>query len=282
MRDLKNKVVVITGAAGGIGRALALHGAQLGMRVVLADIDPTRLAETVGEVRAAGAEALGVSVDVGSAESVSRLADAAYARFGAVHVLVNNAGIGASGAAWKVPLETWERTLRINLDGVVFGIHAFVPRMLEGGEPGHIVNVASAAGLITTPGFAAYSASKFAVVGLTEALYYDFKVRNSALSASLLCPAWVKTNIATPDHQPASNADPIDAMVETAVARAVANGIPAEDVAQQVFSAIEEDRFYIITHDDTRKAHAKRAEDIALGRQPTMPVFERRPSQANR
>jgi NAD(P)-dependent dehydrogenase (short-subunit alcohol dehydrogenase family) len=256
------------------------------MRVVLADIDPARLEQTVAEARAAGAQAggqaIGVRVDVGSAESVSQLADAAYAAFGAVHVLVNNAGIGASGAAWKVPLESWARTMRINVDGVVFGIHAFVPRMLESGEPGHVVNVASAAGLITTPSFAAYSASKFAVVGLTEALYYDLRVRKAAVSASLLCPAWVKTNIAGAEHTATPSADPIDAAVESAVARAVESGIPAEEVARQVFSAIEEDRFYIITHPETRKAHALRAADIAEGRQPTMPVFERRPSQQKR
>lgn len=281
VREAKNKVIVITGAAGGIGRALALHGARLGMRVVLSDIDATRLEQTVTEVKALGAEAIGVVADVGSAESVTKLADAAYERFGAVHVLVNNAGIAASGAAWKVPLEMWDRTLRINLDGVVFGIHAFVPRMLEGGEPGHIVNVASAAGLVTTPGFAAYSASKFAVVGLSEALYYDLKLRKTAIGVSLLCPAWVKTDIATSEHAAVATDDPIDTMVEASVRKAVSKGIPASEVAEQVFDAIANDRFYIITHPETLKAHIHRADDIANGRDPQVPTFERRPSQAN-
>lgn len=248
------------------------------MRVVLADIDATRLALVVAEVEALGAQALGVEVDVGVAESVVRLADAAYARFGAVHVLVNNAGIAAAGAAWKVPLETWERTLRINLDGVIFGVHTFVPRMIEGDEEGHVVNVASAAGMITVPGFAPYSASKFAVVGLSEALYYDLKLRNSKVSASVLCPSWVKTRIASDGEAPTAATDPIDAMVQASVARAVANGIPAEAVAEDVFSAIADDRFYVLTHEDTRRAFEQRAEDILQGRQPTMPSFERRPS----
>jgi NAD(P)-dependent dehydrogenase (short-subunit alcohol dehydrogenase family) len=281
VQDRKHKVIVITGAAGGIGRALALHGARLGMRVVLSDIDAGRLEQTVAEVTALGAEAIGVPADVASAESVVKLADAAYARFGAVHVLVNNAGIAASGAAWQVPLEMWDRTLRINLDGVVFGIHAFVPRMLAGGEPGHIVNVASAAGLVTTPGFAAYSASKFAVVGLSEALYYDLKLRKAPIGVSLLCPAWVKTDIATSEHAAVATDDPIDTMVEASVRRAVSKGMPADEVAAQVFAAIENDQFYIITHAETRKAHIHRADGIAHNRNPEVPSFERRPSQAS-
>jgi NAD(P)-dependent dehydrogenase (short-subunit alcohol dehydrogenase family) len=278
VREPKDKVIVITGAASGIGRALALHAATLGMHVVLADIEPARLAQTVAEVDALGAQALGVEVDVGDIASVVRLADAAYARFGAVHVLVNNAGIAAAGAAWKVPLDTWERCLRINLDGVVYGVHTFVPRMLDGDEPGHVVNVASAAGLITVPGFAPYSASKFAVVGLTEALYHDLKLRNSKVSASLLCPSWVQTRIAKDSVAATSDVDAIDATVEKAVARAVENGISAEQVAREVFDAIANDRFYILTHADTRKAFALRSEDILQNRQPTLPSFERRPS----
>ncbi|MET0285523.1 MAG: SDR family NAD(P)-dependent oxidoreductase, partial [Polyangiales bacterium] len=128
VRDLKNKVIVVTGAGSGIGRALVLHAASQGMRVVLADIDASRLAQALEAVRERGVEAVGVEVDVGSAQSVEQLAERAYAAFGAVHVLVNNAGIATAGAAWTLPLETWKRVLDINLYGVIHGVHSFLPR----------------------------------------------------------------------------------------------------------------------------------------------------------
>lgn len=277
MRELKGRVAVITGAAGGIGRALALHAADAGMRVVLGDLDGERLAPAVAEVAARGAEALGVQVDVGDAPSVERLAEQAYARFGAVHLLVNNAGIAVSGAAWKLPLDAWDRVLRVNLYGVVHGVHAFVPRMLAGGEAGHVVNVASAAGLITAPGFAAYSASKFGVVGLTEALHHDLRARAAAVSASLLCPSWVQTQIAQPraGHEAGPEPDAVDAAAMRAVAQAVAHGIEPAQVAREVFDAVEADRFYIVTHPDTLAAVRQRTDDILQGHQPRMARMER-------
>ncbi len=275
VRELKNKVIVVTGAGSGIGRALVLHAASRGMRVVLADIDARRLATVLEEVRAHGVEALGVEVDVRSAASVEQLAERAYAAFGAVHVLVNNAGIAASGAAWALPLETWKQVLDINLHGVIHGVHSFLPRMLQGGEPGHVVNVASAAGLISVPGFAAYSASKFAVVGLSEALHHDLTVRKAKVAASLLCPSWVQTRIAQDGLLPAG-ADAVDNSVHTAVGKAVETGISADTVAERVFKAIEDGQFYILTHDDTLSAVKTRSDDILQNRQPTMAVFEKK------
>ncbi|MDB4972432.1 MAG: hypothetical protein JWN48_773 [Myxococcaceae bacterium] len=248
------------------------------MHVVLSDIDTVRLGDAVREVEALGARALGVHTDVGSVSSVQSLADQAFARFGKVHVLVNNAGVAVSGAAWKLPLETWERTLRINLHGVLYGVHTFVPRMIASGEPGHIVNVASAAGLITVPGFSAYSASKFGVVGMSEALYHDLKLRKLAVGVSVLCPSWVQTRIASDGEAPTASTDPIDALVEASVRRAVDSGIAPSAVAAQVFSAIEDDRFYILTHEDTRRAVEVRSEDIVSGRAPTMATMEKRPA----
>jgi NAD(P)-dependent dehydrogenase (short-subunit alcohol dehydrogenase family) len=276
VRDLQGKVIVVTGAGSGIGRALVLAAAQRGMRVVLADIDAQRLAQVTEEVRSRGAEALGVEVDVSSAVSVAKLAERAFAQFGAVHVLVNNAGIATSGAAWLLPMETWERTLGINLFGVIHGVHSFLPRMLESGEPGHVVNVASAAGLISVPGFAAYSASKFGVVGLSEALFHDLKARKANIGASVLCPSWVQTRIAHDSLVPELAVDAVDASVNAAVSRAVSQGIAAESVAEAVFDAIEAERFYVLTHEDTRRAVEARTKDILEDRQPTMAVFERK------
>jgi NAD(P)-dependent dehydrogenase (short-subunit alcohol dehydrogenase family) len=275
VRDLKNKVIVVTGAGSGIGRALVLDAARRGMRVVLADIDAVRLAEVTQEARALGAQAMGVEVDVGSAESVEQLAKRAFSEFGAVHVLVNNAGIASSGAAWTVPLQTWKKVLDINLNGVIYGVHSFVQRMIESGQPGHVVNVASTAGLISSPGFAAYSASKFAVVGLTEALYHDLKVRKLNVSASVLCPSWVQTRIAN-DGVVDAAADLVDAKVNAAVSKAVEHGISAESVAETVLRAVENDQFYIITHDETLRAVAHRTEDILAQRSPTLAVVDRK------
>jgi short-subunit dehydrogenase len=270
VRELKNKVLVVTGAASGIGRAIALFAAQRGMRVVLADIDPEGLVEAVREVEAQGVEAHGVRVDVGDAASVEQLAQETYTRFGAAHLLINNAGVAVGGAAWTLPLANWERSLRINLFGVVYGIHAFLPRMIAAGEPGHVVNVASAAGLIAVPSFAAYNASKFAVVGLTEALYHDLTLRKTKIGVSLLCPAWVQTRIADRGAVNQATADAVDAAVDASVARAVASGISAEQVACDVFDAVEAERFYVITHADTRQAVAMRSEDIVQGRSPSI------------
>ncbi|HEY6878816.1 MAG TPA: SDR family NAD(P)-dependent oxidoreductase [Polyangiales bacterium] len=274
MRELKDKVIVVTGAGSGIGRALVLQAAERGMRVVLADIDAERLAQVTEEVHERGVEASGFDVDVASALSVEQLAERAYARFGAVHVLINNAGIAVSGAAWSMALETWEHVLRINLHGVIHGVHSFLPRMLQGGEPGHVVNVASAAGLFTVPGFAAYSASKYGVVGLIEALYHDLRVRNAPIGASVACPSWVQTRIARDSLAPTEGIDDVDINVTMAVSQAVENGISAESVATRVFEAIEQDRFYILTHDGTKRAVESRTADIVQDRPPTKTVFE--------
>jgi NAD(P)-dependent dehydrogenase (short-subunit alcohol dehydrogenase family) len=268
VKQLKDKVVVITGAASGIGRALSLAAADLGMRVVLADIDNLRLEGAASEARSRGAEAVGIHVDVGQAKSVATLAEEAYGRFGAVHLLINNAGVGAAGAAWTLPLETWERVLRINLNGVIHGIHAFLPRMLASGEPGHVVNVASAAGLSAGPSFAAYSASKFAVVGLSESLYQDLALRRANVGVSLLCPSWVQTRIADEGAAATPTSDAVDQHVQAAVTQAVAHGMPAEQIAAQVFKAVEDERFYILTHPDTHDAVRQRSENILQGLPP--------------
>lgn len=281
MDDLKGKVAVITGGAEGIGRAIAHRAAKEGMKLVLGDIDEHSLADTVSELEGKGAEVLGVPTDVSSYEDVVALADAAFTRHGRVHLLVNNAGVALCKPAWELTLDDWDWVLGVNLHGVIHGLQAFVPRMLSDGEEGHIINTASAAGLLATPGFAAYSVSKHAVVALSEVLYHDLALRGSKLKVSVLCPAWVKTRIVESErnreeagHSDPSTFDPVSAKIATAVLQATATGIEPDRVADAVFEAIASDRFYILTHPGTKSGVKVRMEDILQGRNPTLLSFD--------
>lgn len=281
MDALKNKVAVITGGAEGIGRAIALRAAQEGMKLVLADINADRLAVTVAELEGQGAEVVGVPTDVSNYDDVEALADAAFTRFHRVHLLVNNAGVALCKPAWELTSDDWNWVLGVNLHGVIHGLRAFVPRMLSDGEEGRIINTASAAGLLTTPGFAAYSVSKHAVVALSETLHHDLALRESRLKVSVLCPAWVKTRIAQSERNrdetersDPSALDPVSVKIATAVLQATAGGITPDQVAEAVFEAIAGDRFYILTHPETRSGVRVRMENILQGRNPTLLSFD--------
>jgi len=183
--------------------------------------------------------------------------------------------------AWELTLEDWAWVLGVNLHGVIHGLQAFVPRMISDGEEGHIINTASAAGLLSTPGFAAYSVSKHGVVALSEALHHDLALRESRLKVSVLCPAWVKTRIAESernreeaDRSDLRAFDPVSVKIATAAAQATASGIEPDRVADAVFKAIASDRFYILTHPDTRSGVKVRMEDILQGRNPTLLSFD--------
>ena len=197
MRELRGKVAVVTGAASGIGRAMAERFAREGMKVVLADVQEKPLAEAREASAAAGAEVIAVPTDVSKWEQVEALARRAVEAFGAAHVLCNNAGVAVGGVAWETPVADWEWILGVNQWGVVHGIRAFVPRMIAQGE-GHVVNTASMAGLVSAPGMSAYCATKHAVVTISECLHHDFAITGNAgtMHVSVLCPGWVKTNIA--------------------------------------------------------------------------------------
>ncbi|MBK8725284.1 MAG: SDR family NAD(P)-dependent oxidoreductase [Holophagaceae bacterium] len=277
MKDLRGKTAVITGAASGIGLALARRAAREGMRLVLADLDAGELDAAATELGAAGAEILARQVDVAQSGEVWALADEAFARFGAVHLLANNAGVALCKPAWEVSAEDWAWVLGVNLHGVIHGLQAFVPRMLAGDEEGRIVNTASAAGLLSPPGFAAYSVSKHAVVALSEVLHHDLALRESRLKVSVLCPAWVRTRIAqsdrhrqAPEGVAASAPDGVSEGIAEAVRRATEAGLEPEAVADAVFEADAADRFYILTHAATKAGVRRRMEDILEDRPPTL------------
>lgn len=280
MKDLAEKVAVVTGAASGIGQALATRFAAERMKVVLADVEAVPLARVADDLCAAGATVLAVPTDVGDAAAVDALARAAVAAFGAVHLVCNNAGVaGPGGPLWTLTEADWEWTLRVNLWGVVHGIRAFVPLLVAQGE-GHVVNTASMAGLLSPQLMGPYVASKHAVVAISEVLARDLEVAASPVRVSVLCPGFVRTRIAeSARNRPASLADtssqahahPAAALAANMVQQAVAGGTSPDDVAEQVVAAVRDERFYVLTHPEMMGAVHHRNNDIVQGRYPRLP-----------
>ena len=279
MKELKGKVAVVTGGAGGLGRAMAMHFAREGMHVALADIDQASLDVTAAELRALGVQAIGIRTDVSKAAEVDALAARVVAELGGVHVVCNNAGISPLGAAWENTLADWEWMLGVNLWGVIHGVRAFTPLLLAQDE-GHIVNTASVAGLINPPGSAMYNVTKHAVVALTETLFHDLAGRNSKVGCSVLCPAYVPTGIADSERsRPAALANPgatksaEQQAREDMLKKAVRSGrLSADDIGAAVLAAVKEERFYILTHPRIKGAIQARMEDILEGRSPRNPL----------
>jgi NAD(P)-dependent dehydrogenase (short-subunit alcohol dehydrogenase family) len=193
MDNFEGKTAVVTGAASGLGLALASRLADLGARIVLADRDVAALATARDDLVASGAEAVAAATDVARPESVDRLADTAEAAFGHVHLLANNAGILRPGSTWEQPIEDWEAVFGVNVYGIVHGLRTFVPRMLAHGEPCHVLNTASVGGLLASPYMAAYIASKHAAVAISECLALE--VADSPMGVTVLCPGGVATSI---------------------------------------------------------------------------------------
>jgi NAD(P)-dependent dehydrogenase (short-subunit alcohol dehydrogenase family) len=278
MKDFQDKVAVVTSAASGIGRALAGKSAQEGMKVVLADVEESALKQAEDELKASGAEVLAVRTDVSKAGEVEALAQQAFATYGAVHLLCNNAGVGAGTTVWESSLADWQWVLGVNLWGVIYGIHYFVPRMLAQDSEGHIVNTASAAGLISSPGTGIYKVSKHGVVTLSETLALELAARGAKLKASVLCPEFVNTRILDAERnrpQALQNApeeqhmNPEMVAIVEAVRRVVQAGLAPSQVADMVFGAIRQEKFYIFTHPTTKQLVQLRMEDILQERMPT-------------
>ncbi|MFM8946012.1 MAG: SDR family NAD(P)-dependent oxidoreductase [Actinomycetota bacterium] len=276
MRDLQGKVAVVTGAASGIGRALTDRFVAAGMKVVLADVDEVKLRAAEAELAEGGADVHPVVADVSLGESMEELARRTLEKYGAAHVLCNNAGVAGVGDQWTGPMSVWEWVVNINLYGVVHGIRSFLPIMLDQND-GHIVNTASMAGLVAMPGFGPYNATKHAVVAISEGLFLELGAKGVNVSCSCLCPGFVKTNLMNDikwsdrlGEKPRDIVDPISAMMNEALHVGVETGIPATDVAEQVLDAIVTNRFWILTHPDFRSAPVERMQRAAAQENPSL------------
>jgi NAD(P)-dependent dehydrogenase (short-subunit alcohol dehydrogenase family) len=276
MKQFKDKVAVITGGASGIGLALARRSAAEGMQVVLADIEEGPLAAAAAELKGAGAKVLTVKTDVSRAEEVENLAAQTLQAFGGAHLVFNNAGVGGVRVkTWQATAKDWEWVLGVNVWGVIHGVRVFTPIMLRQGDEGHIVNTASAAGFVSMASTAPYAVSKHSVVTLSEVLYHDLKAENARVGVSVLCPAWVGTNIWNSQrNRPEDLRDHADTPEERArreeVRKVLEKGkVTAADVAEMTFEGIANDRFYIFPHPKIRKDIQTRMEDILALRNPT-------------
>jgi NAD(P)-dependent dehydrogenase (short-subunit alcohol dehydrogenase family) len=279
MQDVKGKVAVVTGAASGIGNAVATRLAAEGMKVVLADIEEGPLADAEKALTDTGAAVLAVPTDVTKADSVDALAAKTFETFGTAHVVHNNAGVATGGPMWTLSEADWQWVLGVNLWGVIHGVRAFVPRMVEQGE-GHVVNTASMAGLTSAPMMGPYNVSKHGVVTLSETLAAELVLFASPVKVSVLCPGWVNTRINEADrNRPPELAPPAEADTSMAeMGRQVLDGLlksglqPSE-VAGRVFDAIRDERFYILTHPEMTPMIEQRMHDILEGRSPAPNFF---------
>jgi NAD(P)-dependent dehydrogenase (short-subunit alcohol dehydrogenase family) len=280
MDSFQGRTAVITGAASGFGLETSRLAAREGMNVVMADVQQDALDRAATEIAALGAAVLPFRLDVARAAEVEALGRATVARFGAPHLVFNNAGVGAGGLIWEQSAADWDWVVGVNLMGVAHGIRVFTPMMLEAASQdaayeGHIVNTASMAGLQNAPNMGVYNATKHAVVAMSETLYQDLSLVTDRISASVLCPFFIPTGIASSHrNRPGSPAAATRSqqVADAMIGKAVSSGkVSAADVARLVFDAIAQRRFYIYSHPQALASVQTRLEDVLLGRNPSDP-----------
>lgn len=285
METMTGRVAVVTGAASGIGKALALGFAGEGANVVLADIEEGPLRAAEAEVAGHGVEALGVITDVTDADSVGALAQAAIDRFGAVHMVCNNAGVGGGGLIRNQQLVDWKWVVDVCLWGVIHGVHHFLPHLIEA-EESHIMSTASVAGLMSVPGLGPYNAAKYGVVAIMETLHLEMqRDRNADVGVSVLCPGVVRTNIATaqrnrpeelrrerrPRPEGEAPTETADARRRNAnIAAALERGMDPSEVAAKVIEAMYERRFWVLSHPELLAEVNHRNQQLADLENPTI------------
>lgn len=278
LTEFQGRVAVVTGAASGIGKAMCERFAREGMKVVLADVENDALREAGRDIEKLGAEVLTVQTDVSQADAVSALAEATIERFGKVHVVCNNAGVFAGGRTWEAIGTDWEWVLGVNVYGVLHGVRAFVPIMLEQNEPAHVVNTCSMAGLINMPLSGAYNVSKHAALSITETLYHELASLDTPVGVSALCPELIRTGIGRsernrPAHlkRPEGEGSEAQTLVEGAIRASIDGGIDPSVMADRVFDGIRTDTFYLLADEGTSWdiACRTRLDDIRERRNPT-------------
>jgi NAD(P)-dependent dehydrogenase (short-subunit alcohol dehydrogenase family) len=284
MKDFRGKVAVVTGAASGIGRALAERFAAEGMKVVLADVEEAALNEVSKKIEATGAETIAVLTDVSIAKDVDNLAQKTIEAFGSVHIVCNNAGVFKGGLSWETPLEDYEWHLGANTWGLIHGIRSFMPILIKQDIEAVIVNTSSIAGITCSPYTAAYCLSKHAAVALSECLYHELALMGSKVKVTVLCPMAVVTNIDKSERNrplrweatSKESSDIVD-LVQMGLTEQLSKGITPEAMAVKTLQAIRDERFYIFSDTDDSNIFWRnintRLDDIREGRNPTFPLF---------
>ena len=281
MQDFEGKVAVITGAASGIGRSMALRFGREGMKLALVDLDTEALERLAIELRETGVDVATFRTDVSSEEAMDVMASSVLERFGTAHVVCNNAGVATTGLTWDISVRDWDFVLGANIWGVIHGIRLFTPAMLEQNE-GHIINTASTAGLVSSGRMASYNASKQAVVAISETLYADLEAEGSDVGCSVLCPGFVNTQIWDSDRLRSESdlaelassdgeAKAVNDMLRHGIRDLLAISMSPDVVADRCLEAIREKTFYILTHEQTVPALQERVQQIVSGANPRQP-----------
>ncbi|HTE52427.1 MAG TPA: SDR family NAD(P)-dependent oxidoreductase [Kofleriaceae bacterium] len=282
MKQLEGKVAVVTGAASGIGLAMARRFATEKMKLVLLDIEEGALAAVEKELRASGTTVLAIRTDVSRSAELEAAAARAHDQLGTVHVICNNAGVGGvGGPMWKLSEADWQWTLSVNLWSVIHGVRLFLGPLLDSGEEGHVVNTASMAGLTSVPFMGPYTATKHAVVAISEVLAKELELVGAKVGVSVLCPGFVRTQISSSERNRPTELGPqpsAEAGASTTIAQAVQQLVSAgqapEGIAEAVVNAIREGHFYVLTHPEMKPAIGHRMNDILEERAPGIdPLF---------